>query len=105
MIFRPRGVLSAKRIRNLVNMLDDAENAATKPFNRFNHPSQLFAVDVELEAVLSVSLHRQLTYTKRAPVKSAFYVTTEPVVRLAKIHSLVMESSYMSVKVFEKIGK
>lgn len=105
MVFRPRGVFSEKRIRNLVKMLEDAENEASKPFNRFTDLSQLLAVDLEVEAVLKVSLHRQLTYTKRAPVKSAYYVTTEAVVRLAKIHTLVTESSYLRVKMFEKIGQ
>ena len=38
-------------------------------------------------------------------MKSAFYVTTEAVARLAKIHTLVTESSYLKVKMFEKIGK
>jgi len=105
MVFRPRGVLSEKRIRNVLKMLDEAENEAAKPFNRFTDLSQLFAVDMAFEAALSVSLHRQATYANRAPVKSAFYVTTEAVARLAKIHHLVMESSYMQVKIFETIGK
>jgi len=105
MVFRPRGVFSEKRIRTLVKMLDAAEREAAKPFNRFSDFSQLFAVDVDMEAVLRVSLHRQTAYATRAPVKSAFYVPTAAVARVAKIHSLVMESSYLSVKVFESIGK
>src|SRR5213079_2324689 len=105
MVFRPRGVLSEKRIRTIVKRLDDAEKKAAKPFNRFSDLSQLFAVDVAIEAILSVSLHRQTTYATRAPVKSAFYVTTEAVARLAKVHGLVMESSYLSVKIFETICK
>jgi len=105
LVFRPRGVLSEKRIRLLVKRLDEAENAAERPFNRFSDLSQLFAVDVDFEAALSVSLRRQITYTKRAPVKSAFYVTTKAVARLAKIHGLVMESSYLNVRIFDTIGK
>ena len=105
MVFRPRGVFSEKRIRNLVKMLEDAENEASRPFNRFTDLSQLLAVDLEVEAVLTVSLHRQNTYAKRAPVKSAYLVTTDAVVRLAKIHSMVTKSSYLSVKMFEKIGQ
>ena len=105
MVFRPRGVLSEKRIRTIVKRLEEAESAAAKPFNRFSDLSQLFAVDVDIEAALSVSLHRQTTYATRAPVKSAFYVTTEAVVRLAKVHGLVMESSYLDVKIFKTIGK
>lgn len=105
MVFRPRGVLSEKRIRTIAKMLDAAENEAAKPFNRFTDLSQLLAVDLDIETVLSVSLHRQNAYAKRAPVKSAFYVTTEAVARLAKIHRLVMESSYMQVNMFETIGR
>lgn len=105
MVFRPRGVLSEKRVRYAVKMLEHVENEAHKPFNRFLDLSQLFAVDLDVEAILRVSLHRQTTYTKRAPVKSAIYVTTEAVARIAKIHDLVTESSYLSVKVFETTGK
>jgi hypothetical protein len=105
MVFRPRGVLSEKRIRTLVKKLEQAEDAAAKPFNRFSDLSQLFAVDVEFAAALSVSLHRQTTSAKRAPVKSAFYVTTEAITRIAKIHGLVMESSYLDVKIFHSLGK
>jgi hypothetical protein len=105
MVFRPRGVLSAKRIRNGVRMLEEAENAAARPFNRFTDLSQLFAVDLEVEAMLKVSLHRQTEYARRAPVKSAFYVTTDAVVRLVKIHTLVTESSFLNVKMFDRIGK
>ena len=105
MVFRPRGVLSEKRIRAVVKMLEDAETKAAKPFNRFTDLSQLFAVDMDVEAILGVSLHRQTTYANRAPAKSAIYVTTEAVARIAKIHNLVMKSSYLSVKIFESIGK
>jgi len=105
MVFRPRGVLSEKRMRTAVKMLEAAENEAAKPFDRFTDLSQLFAVDLDIETILGVSLHRQTTYAKRAPVKSAFYVTSEAVTRLAKIHTLVMESSYLDVRIFETIGK
>jgi hypothetical protein len=105
MVYRPRGVLSEKRIRKAIKLLDEAEAEAAKPFNRFTDLSQLFAVDMDFEAALSVSLHRQATYANRAPVKSAYFVTTEAVARLAKIHHLVMETSYLQVKVFDKIGK
>jgi hypothetical protein len=105
MVFRPRGVLSEKRFRTIAKMLDEAERDAAKPFNRFSDLSQLFAVDLGIEAILKVSLHRQTTYATRAPVKSAFYVTTEAVARVAKIHGQVTESSYLSVKIFETIGK
>ena len=105
MVFRPRGVLSEKRMRTAVKMLEEAENEAAKPFDRFTDLSQLFAVDLDIETILGVSLHRQMTYAKRALVKSAFYVTTEAVTRLAKIHTLVMESSYLDVRIFETIGK
>src|SRR5436190_19176413 len=47
----------------------------------------------------------RVTYTKRAPVKSAYFVTTEAVARVAKIHTMVTESSYLRVKMFEKMGK
>jgi hypothetical protein len=104
MVFRPRGVLSEKRIRSIVKMLDEAENAAAKTFNRFSDYSQLFAIDVDFEALLAVSLHRQASYAKRAPMKSAYYVPTAAVARLANIHSLVMASSYAKIKIFEKIG-
>ena len=105
MVFRPRGVLSEKRIQSVVKMLEDAENKAAKPFNRYTDLSQLFAVDVDLEAILGAALHRQATYAKRAPVKSAFYVTTEAVARIAKIHAQVVESSYLEVKIFDQVGK
>jgi hypothetical protein len=104
-VFRPRGVLSEKRMRTVVKMLEAAENKAARPFNRFTDLSQLFAVDLDIEAILSVSLHRQATYATRAPVKSAFYVTTEAVARIAKVHTMVMESSYLSVRLFETTGK
>jgi hypothetical protein len=32
-------------------------------------------------------------------------VTTDAVARIAKIHTMVTESSYLSVRVFEAIGK
>lgn len=105
MVFRPRGVLSEKRIRTAVKMLEDAEDEAARPFNRFTDLSQLFAVDLDIEAILSVSLHRQATYATRAPAKSAFYVTTEAVARIAKVHTMVMKSSYLSVRLFETTGK
>ena len=55
MVFRPRGVLSEKRIRTLVKMLDEAEQEAAKPFHRFTDMSQLFAVDLNIEAILSAA--------------------------------------------------
>ena len=100
LVFRPRGILREKEINRIVAFLEEAEDRAAKPFNRFTDNSKLDAVDVDFQFVFRISLHRRLVYAKRPPVKSAFYVNSPAIARIVKLHALLTERSPLKVRMF-----
>jgi hypothetical protein len=104
MVWRPRGILQEKQINQMIESLEKEEDRAERPFNRFTDNSKLDAVDLDFGFVSRISLHRRLSYAGRPPVKSAFYVTTEAVERLVKIHILMTNHSPLQCAMFKKLS-
>lgn len=100
MVFKPRGVITAKRLDAAIAMLEVEEDRAKVPFNRFTDLSKVDAIDVDFKAMFRFSLHRRLSYSRRAPVKSAIYVTSPSAARLVKIHIVLTDYSPLKVKMF-----
>ena len=105
MVWRPRGVLSEKQVKPIVAFLEAAEERADKPFNRFADLSKLDAIDLNFHFVFHVSLHRRLVYAKHPPVKSAFYVTSQAVARIVRIHAIMTDRSPLKVSLFEDLAE
>ncbi|MFL6536604.1 MAG: hypothetical protein ACJ8I9_01335 [Chthoniobacterales bacterium] len=105
MVFQPRGILTEDRLRETLATLEEAEDAADKPFNRFTDFSKLDAVDLDFQTIFSLSLYRRLTYANRPPVKSAFYVTSEALVRIVKLHALLTNHSPLIVRMFKDLAE
>src|SRR5436190_17193366 len=62
MIYRPRGILTEDKVATIVEFLEQAENKAVRPFNRFTDLSKLDALDLDFKTMIRVSLHRRLFY-------------------------------------------
>jgi hypothetical protein len=105
MIFRPRGVLNEEYLAAIVSFLENEEDRAEQPFNRFTDLSELDAIDLTLKSVINVSLHRRLTYARRPPVRSAFYTPNQATAKIIRVHELVTENSPLQVEMFTEIGK
>ena len=80
-------------------MLEQTEDEAERPFNRYTDLTRLDAVELTLKYVL-VSLYRRLVYGERSIVKSALYVVDRATARLALAHATVTVDSPLQVKVF-----
>jgi hypothetical protein len=103
MVFRPRGILNAKAVAELVRFLEEEEDRAHEPFNRFTDTSQLDAIDLDKRFVYRIALHRRRFYVGREPVRSAFYITSAAAGRYVKIHAVVTENSPLKVKMFKDL--
>ncbi|MFL6590652.1 MAG: hypothetical protein ACJ8M4_10830 [Chthoniobacterales bacterium] len=103
MVYRPRGTLSEYRINSLIEFLEKEEDAAEKPFNRFTDLSQVAALDLDVNAMIRISLYRRLAYGNYPPIKSAFYVTSDGAADLLKVHVLLTNHSPLKVKMFDKL--
>jgi hypothetical protein len=103
MVFRPRGVITEKRVQKNIKMLEVAENSARKPFNRFTDLSKVEAIHLEFGVMFRISLHRRLVYAKHPPVKSAFYVTDNEAARIVKIHAVLTNYSPLRVRMFHDL--
>jgi len=103
MVFRPRGIVSQKRLNTALKMLEIAEDEAAHPFNRFSDLSKIDAIDLDFRTMFQFSLHRRLSYSKRTPVKSAVYVTSPATDHVAKIHRLLTDFSPLKVRLFKDI--
>src|SRR5438309_3498586 len=93
MVFRPRGILTQKKIDKDIAMLETAEDQIKAPFNRFCDLSHLKAIRLNFEQVFRISLHRRLRYGNRPAIKSAFYVTTVEAARIVKTHAFLTDYS------------
>jgi hypothetical protein len=104
LVYRPRGVLNEKIVNGIVAYLDQAEDKADKPFNRFTDLSKLKAIELDMEYVCRVSLHRRQRYLNYPPVKSAFYVTAEKAAAIATAHAVITDQSPLQVAVFTEVA-
>ena len=104
MVFRPRGIITEKRLNRAIEVLEELEDRDMRPFNRFADLSKLDAIDVAFKGMFSFSLHRRLMYSKKSPVKSAVYVTSEAANRVAKIHAVLTDYSPLKVRLFHDLG-
>ena len=103
MVFRPTGIVTEKVVDRIVAFLEEAEQHAAKPFNRYSDLSQLKAIELDYRYVLRVALHRRSTYAKYPPVKSAFYVTNDEAAQIVEIHATVCDYSPLQVVMFRQL--
>ena len=59
LIWQPRGILDEPHVEKIIAMLEQAEDEAEKPFNRYTDLSKLTQVDLSLDYVFKVSLYRR----------------------------------------------
>ena len=103
MVFRPTGILNERVVDRIVAFLDQAEEQATKPFNRYSDLSQLKAIELDYRYVLRIALHRRSTSVKYPAVKSAFYVATDEAAQIVEIHATVCDYSPLQVVMFREV--
>ena len=103
MIARPRGILNEAHVEQTVAMLEELEEKADRPFNRYSDLSKLDAIDLDFNFIVRIALHRRLVYAKYPPVKSAFFVTSPAAARVVKTHALVTDHSPLEVKMFKEV--
>jgi hypothetical protein len=100
LVYRPRGILGEHRVNEIIAFLEKEEDAAEIPFNRFTDLSKLDALDLDVNAMIRISLYRRLSYGNYPPVKSAFHVTSPDAVRLIKVHVLLTDHSPIKARMF-----
>jgi hypothetical protein len=100
LVWQPRGILDEPHVEQLIRLLDQAENEAERPFNRYTDLSTLEAIELTFDYVFRVSLYRRAVYRERPIVKSAFYVVDRATAELAITHAVVTLDSPLQVKVF-----
>jgi hypothetical protein len=100
LIWQPRGILDEPQVEKIVALLEEAEDEAEKPFDRYTDLSKLDQVDLKLHYVFKVSLYRRAVYGDRSPVKSAFHVEDSDTAQVALAHAAVTAESPLQVQVF-----
>jgi hypothetical protein len=100
LVWQPRGNLDEPHVYQLIGMLEQAEDEAERPFNRYTDLSTLETVELTFDYVFRVSLYRRAIYGERPIVKSAFYVVDRATAELALTHAVVTVDSPLRVKVF-----
>jgi hypothetical protein len=100
LVWQPRGILDEPHVDQLIRLLEQAEDKAERPFNRYTDLSTLDAVELTFDYVFRVSLYRKVVYGERPIVKSAFYVVDRATAELAITHAVVSVDSPLRVKVF-----
>ena len=104
LVYRPRGTLNEHRINGIIAYLEKEEDAAESPFNRFTDLSQVDALDLDVNAMIRISLYRRLAYGNYPPIKSAFYVTTNVAAELVKVHVLLTNHSSIKARMFHDLN-
>ena len=103
LVYRPRGILSEHRVNSIIAFLEKEEDEAESPFNRFTDLSKLDALQLDVNAMIRISLYRRLAYGNYPPVKSAFYVTDEMTASIIKVHVLLTNHSPIKAKMFDNL--
>src|SRR4051812_10865667 len=98
-IWQPRGILDEPHVEQIIAMLEEAEDEAEQPFDRYTDLSILDQVDLSFDYIYRVSLYRRALYMTRAPVKSAMYVAEREALRVAVTHATVTANSPLQVKI------
>ena len=101
-VWRPRGLLDEAAVNRVLVDLQRREAAAATPFNRFSDLSLVESFHLTFKYVFHVALYRRLSYARREPVKSAFYVTHPQAAHIVKIHALMTDHSPLNVEIFEE---
>ena len=98
-IWQPRGILDEPHVEKIIALLEEAEDEAEEPFDRYTDLSKLDQVDLSFDYIFRVSLYRRVVYLERSPVKSAFYVVDRATAQMALTHAVVTAESPLQVKV------
>jgi len=99
-LWKPRGILATAIVDEIVHFIETAEKNSKTPFNRFSDLSALDAVDLNFKFVFDVALNRRLSAKSKAPIKSAFYVTSSATAHYVKLHKLLTDYSPIGVRLF-----
>ena len=102
LVWRPRGVLNEAALKHIVTLIGDLESKSGNPFNRFTDTLAADAIDLNFRYVFHTSLFRRLSYTGRAPVKSAILVSGPTRVHYSKMHAMLTQGSPIKVRIFEQ---
>lgn len=100
LVYRPRGILSEHRVNGIIALLEKEEDEGDLPFNRFTDLSKLEALQMDVNAMIRISLYRRLSYANYSPIKSAFYVTSNEAADLVKVHVLLTNHSPIKARLF-----
>lgn len=100
LVWEPRGVVDEPHVERLIATLEEVEDNAERPFNRFTDLSKLDAVDLSFDYVFRMSLYRRVVYGERSIVKSAFLIVDRSTAQVALTHATVTAGSPLQVKLF-----
>jgi hypothetical protein len=101
LIYRPHGLLNETAINKVLAVLEDLEARSPEPFNRFCDTLATDEVELNFKYMIEFSLHRRLSYSGRAPVKSAILATDSTIVHYAKLHAVLTQGSPINVRIFK----
>src|ERR1700741_4108968 len=90
-IHRPRGLLNEATINKVVSVLEDLEVKLEEPFNRFFDTLAADEVELNFKYIIQLSLHRRLSYSGRASVKSAILATDSTIIHYARLHAVLTQ--------------
>ena len=103
LIYRPRGLVNAAAINNVLTALEDLEANLQEPFNRFTDTLSADEIELNFEYVIKFSLHRSLSYAGHPPVKSAILATDSTMIHYGKLHALLTQGSPIKVRIFQEL--
>ncbi len=98
-VWQPRGILDELHVEKIISTLEELEDEAEEPFDRFTDLSKVDQVEVNFDYIFRISLHRRAFYSGRPPVKAALYVEDRATAELALTHAVVTAGSPLQVKV------
>jgi hypothetical protein len=101
LIYRPHGLLNETAINKVLAVLEDLEARSPEPFNRFSDTLATDEVELNFKYMIEFSLHRRLSYSGRAPVKSAILATDSTMIHYAKLHAVLTQGSPINVRIFK----
>ena len=60
LVWQPRGILDEAHVEQLISLLEEAEDEAERPFNRYTDLTTVGDVELSFDYVFRVSLYRRV---------------------------------------------
>jgi hypothetical protein len=102
LVLKVRGLIDAATLNKVYALVEEHEQLATLPFDRFCDALEAEEAEVNFRCIFQLCLYRRRAIPRMPPVKSAIVVPSIARAHYAQLHALMMKDSPIDCRLFEE---